>query len=263
MKLGLIGGMDPTGGAGLLRDAWTTEMIAPDLEIRCVATTLTRQGGDRAATSYPVPPEQFEHQLAALDEVSVLKLGVLPATLAEPFIAWQEGRSIPVVLDPVLHATDGGALGGQASTYARCCGSQTLITPNVYEARRLAEAPTLEGEPLAAAVLEATDAGMVLLKGGHAPSEDTVVDHLLIGSTMTRFERRWCDGPEIRGTGCALGAAIASSLTLGRSVPDAVRTAIQWLDEARTMARKVADGRWHLPSSASGSSLSERRLGGH
>ena len=43
MSLGLVGGLDPTGGAGLLRDAWTAQSLAPSLSVRCVATALTEQ----------------------------------------------------------------------------------------------------------------------------------------------------------------------------------------------------------------------------
>ena len=40
----VIGGMDPSGGAGLLRDGWTVEQRATKLQLHAVCTALTRQG---------------------------------------------------------------------------------------------------------------------------------------------------------------------------------------------------------------------------
>ncbi len=43
-KLWIVGGMDPTGGAGVWRDVWTASRLAPELEIRAVVTAFTWQG---------------------------------------------------------------------------------------------------------------------------------------------------------------------------------------------------------------------------
>jgi len=247
MILGFVGGMDPTGGAGLLRDAWTAASIAPDAELRCVATSLTAQGGRQRASGYPITTESFEDRLAALEDATVLKVGLLPAPLGVTLRAWLQRRAIPVVIDPVLHASDGGALGGSAGSYASCCGPRTILTPNLDEARSFVADLSLEAEALTRAVADATGAGVVLLKGGHQAAAATIVDFMTTDCGVQRIERQRKEGPDIRGTGCALGAAITAYLGRGYEVPDAVVTAVHWLDAARRSARRAPDGRWQLP----------------
>ncbi len=247
MTLGLLGGMDPTGGAGLLRDAWAAAAVAPDATLSCVATALTVQGDGERARSFPVAPSSFVERLAPLDAAAVIKVGVLPASLGLALHEWLGRREVFVVLDPVLHASDGGALGGSVDAYALCCGPRTILTPNINEARRFVGDSSLEGETLVRAVAAVTGAGVVLLKGGHAAAAAaTIVDFVLSGHGVERVERTRVQGPEIRGTGCALAAAIAGYLWRGVAARDAVLAGVRWLDDARTTTRQAPDGRWYL-----------------
>lgn len=246
MSLGFLGGMDPTGGAGVLRDASTARAIAPAAPIACVVTSLTAQGGGVRAHSYPVDAGSFAARLTHVDTVKVLKVGVVPTSLGEVLRAWLSQRVVPVIIDPVLCASDGGALGGSVGTYIGCCGAQTLLTPNVEEARHIVGDPSLVGEALACAVAEVTGAGAVLLKGGHAAVTTSIVDIFWDPRGVERIARPRIEGPDIRGTGCALGAAIASRLWLGDTIREAVDAAVRWLDAARRSTHPGPDGRFHL-----------------
>jgi len=241
--------MDPTGGAGVWRDAWTLRAVDPDLVAAVVVTALTRQGHGRPAIARAVEPERFGLNLeravgrlaAAPDAV---KIGLLPrdaapvlaAALREPAFA-----DVPVVLDPVLRASDGGALGADLEGYGNLVGRVGLWTPNGDEARIWLEGRSWRQLP---ELLR----GPVLLKGGHAlsgpdatdraPDGDTVHDRLLFSDGRVRdYMRPRAPGPDVRGTGCALASAVTAHLARGAPVELAVTRAIAWLDEARTRAR--------------------------
>ena len=85
-----------------------------------------------------------------------------------------------------------------------------------------------------------TDVGaFALLRKSVEVSQSSIVDVLQTEEGARRLERPRVDGPDPRGTGCALATAIACGLARGASVHGAVTTAIAWLDEARTRARPV------------------------
>jgi hydroxymethylpyrimidine/phosphomethylpyrimidine kinase len=60
------------------------------------------------------------------------------------------------------------------------------------------------------------------------------------------FDRSRIEGPDPRGTGCALATAIACGLAAGASVREAVSCGIEWLDVARTRTEPGPDRRAHL-----------------
>lgn len=249
MNLAVVGGMDPTGGAGVLRDAWTIARIDPDARFQCVVTALTSQGrGVSSASSSPVASAVLATSLSRLVRPRVVKLGLVPATVASTVATWlRDAAGGPVVLDPVGQATDGGSLGASAAGYMECCGADTVLTPNLLEARWLL-GDTAEPSAMAAALAERTGAAAVLVKGGHAPPGAEVSDVLWERGAVRRFTRPRVEGPDIRGTGCALASAIAVHLSRRAPVADAVAAAISWLDSMRAAARPGMDGRHHLPA---------------
>lgn len=239
MKLFVLGGLDPTGGAGVLRDRWTAEMLVPDIEVVTVITAMTEQGDGRPARAQPVAREQLAEQLHALAEASAIKLGLVPAALVEVVIEALRGIAAPTVLDPVLRASDGGALGASAETLRELGRVVRLITPNRAEARALLGA--------ADALLPAA----VLLKDvGDDASH--VCDRLVDGELVHEYVRPRRSSVDPRGTGCALATAIACALALGEPLPRACARAIDWLDRARLHTSPGPDGRPHLPRSGFG-----------
>jgi hydroxymethylpyrimidine kinase/phosphomethylpyrimidine kinase len=153
----------------------------------------------------------------------------------------------PVVVDPVLRASDGGALGATASGVARLASLATLVTPNLPEAAALTGLE-IDDASLPGSVERLFAPTAVLLKGGHARDPAKVVDRLWSSGQVWLFERPRRPGPEVRGTGCALATAIACALAGGAPVETAVRQAIAWLDEQRGHCHMGPDGRLHLPA---------------
>lgn len=243
--LALIGGLDPTGGAGLLRDAWVANERAPALELIAVCTAITRQGHGGPATHVPTAAAVLERQLervAAHTDLGAIKLGMLSSSVIRPvteLVSHLRARPRDVrpwiVCDPVITASDGGRLGASLDELRELATRVDLLTPNLSERAQL----ELDG-PLPNVA--------VLCKGEPVPERgDRIRDRLrhADGSELW-FERPRLRGEDPRGTGCALATAIACELATGRSLVTAVVSGIAWLDGARRRLQLGPDGRLHL-----------------
>jgi hydroxymethylpyrimidine/phosphomethylpyrimidine kinase len=245
--IALIGGLDPTGGAGLLRDAWVVDERAPMLEKLVVCTAITRQGHGGPATHACTDPAPLARQLArvaAHPELRAVKLGMVPSGAIGPVIdlvvslrSRAHAARPWIVCDPVLAASDGGRLGAQIDQLRALASRVDLLTPNLAEREQLEAAGPL-GQVA------------VLCKGEAVPDRpDRIRDRLRHGDGDDLwFERPRLTGPDPRGTGCALASAIACELASGRSLVTAVVSGIAWLDGARRRVHPGPDGRMHLAS---------------
>ena len=246
MSLWLVGGHDPTHGAGLFRDLSTAKQVAPEVPRRFAVTALTEQGDGHPARSRPVDAERLGRRLGRWPKVTAIKLGLVPDSLAATIAAWAKASEAPVVLDPVLNATDGGALGSTPDGLAPLLEVATLITPNLHEARALTDTQSDDGDEVARALARRFPETAVLLKGGHESDPELVTDRLVQGTEFVSFRRPRVPGPDPRGTGCALATAIAALLARGQRLEHACRHAVQWLDVQRAAWIPGPDGRAHL-----------------
>jgi hydroxymethylpyrimidine/phosphomethylpyrimidine kinase len=147
--------------------------------------------------------------------------------------------SVPIVIDPVLAASDGTVLLERRAwgVLQSMIGSAALVTPNLQEAAALTECDTSteEGtEAAACALVSELGAQASLVKGGHrdGPPRD-----LLAVRGGGSVSLRWLEGERVpggpfHGTGCALSSAIAAQLALGVSLEDAVDRGRQFVASA-------------------------------
>lgn len=237
--LWLLGGLDPTGGAGILRDAMTAQRYAPSLASRTVVTAWTRQGHGRPAEAEAIEPERFRWQIQHQPSPTSVKLGLLPEGLVEPLLS--AVPRVPWVMDPVLRASDGGRLGCAVECLEPLIQRCDVVTPNLDEAR--AFGATGDVLTMATQLAERWQAG-VLLKGGHDVGVDVVDVWVEPGCQPHCFRRKRQPGGDVRGTGCALATAIACGLAVGQPRAVAVETAIAWLDRQRVGAIDVGTSRF-------------------
>ena len=135
----VLGGLDPSGGAGLLRDGWTLAQTAPELELDFVATALTVQGHGHPATVEPSSAEVLARRFARLladHRYAAVKLGLVAdehaPVLADALARLREGGA-RIVLDPVLCASDGGRIGASPATLLALAERVDLMLPNPAE----------------------------------------------------------------------------------------------------------------------------------
>lgn len=259
-----IAGSDPTGGAGLQADLQVFRSLG--LHGAAVPTALTIQDGLRVSQVLPVFPSALLETLrTTLDALrpAVVKIGMLGTddAVRNTTLALAPHPELPVVIDPVLAASDGSPLLERRAYPALrdLAHRRTLLTPNWPEAEILigdALPRRRDAEAGARQLLEDLELEGVLLKGGHRVED---ADDLLVyrprrpdGATADRrsgeIEMEWLAGERlpgdpVHGTGCALSAAIAAGLANGRSLRDAVV-------DARAYVRRAIEGAHTLKNGA-------------
>jgi hydroxymethylpyrimidine/phosphomethylpyrimidine kinase len=240
-----IAGSDPTGGAGLQADLQVFR--AHGVHGMGVVTALTVQDTKRVHAVLPVFPSVLLEQLRTLLRdiaPGAIKIGALGSDDVARHVALglrelDPTRPPPIVLDPVLHASDGTPLLERRAwgTLGDLVGRANLVTPNLAEAEALSggDVSTREGvEAAAARLVTGLGAGAALVKGGHA---DGAPDDLLAirGGGSVSFE--WLPGErvagaDVHGTGCALSSAIAAQLARGVALREAVEKSRRFVREA-------------------------------
>jgi len=243
-----IAGSDSGGGAGIQADLKT--FAAHGVHGLSAIAALTAQH-TRGVTAVHVPPVEFlRAQLDAVFadfEIGAVKIGMLANhdIIHGVADALEQYQPKQIVLDPVMIATSGAKLletSALAALRDRLLPLAHIITPNLPEAELLLGHAITTPDEMEAALpaLRASGARAVLLKGGHLDEGDIVIDRFDDGNTRARFihPRRAVDG---HGTGCTLSAAIAAQLCRGASMPDACKSATDYL--ARALAGGYQPGR--------------------
>lgn len=244
-----IAGSDPSGGAGIQADLKT--FAALGCHGMAAITALTAQNTARVSGIHYVPEGFVREQIATVLEdvdVAAIKIGMLGSAAAVGAVAAAlRVYPGPVVIDPVLVATSGAALGDDAVIEAMrdlLFPRATLITPNLPEAARLSgrRASPLPGDMEdAARSLASGHRTAWLLKGGHGKGA-TADDLLLVDGAP-----HWLSSPRAatrntHGTGCTLSSAIAAHLALGAGLRQAVVEAKAFLDTALGSADRLHVG---------------------
>ena len=234
-----IAGSDSGGGAGIQADLKT--MLALGVHGMSVITAVTAQNTLGVQGIWEVPQDAVRAQFRSIvDDIGVdaVKIGMLGSPETTELVAGLIAElDVPIVLDPVLASTTGGALlQAEALDVVRTklIPKVTVVTPNLDEARALGGEPTW-------------GARWALIKGGHA--EGDAVD-VLIGRDGERREYRAAriDNPNTHGTGCTLASAIAAHLAYGSYVPAAVGKAKDYVTAAIALGFPLGGGAgplWH------------------
>jgi hydroxymethylpyrimidine/phosphomethylpyrimidine kinase len=231
---------DPTGGAGMQADLLTITSMG--CHAATIVTGFTVQDTAGVEEFVPVDADHVDDQARTILEdmpIAAFKIGVLGdvetvATIAEIVSDYPD---LPVILDPVLASGRGDVFADEDTLLAireLLLPQITLVTPNSYEARRLAtideggDADDTSRIPLeaAAARLIGWGAEFVLITGTH---ENTIeVVNTLYGEEGDRTILIRSDAwkrlaGSYHGSGCTLASAIAALLASGVDFEDAVR----------------------------------------
>ncbi|CEA02038.1 phosphomethylpyrimidine kinase [Pseudomonas saudimassiliensis] len=242
-----LSGHDPSGGAGLQADI--EALIAQGCHAAPAVTALTVQNTVDVIDFRVLDREWVLAQAqAVLDDmpVSAVKLGMLGNlemvdTVVEIMQAHPE---LPLVCDPVLRAGGGGSLGKDEVGYAmreKLLPIARIVTPNLPEARILAELPNGTADECAQKLLQRCQ--NLLITGGHGDEQD-IHNRLYCrdGSTHT-FTCPRLPG-SYHGSGCTLASALAGRLALGEELVSAVRTALDYTWRTLRDAEQPGQGQY-------------------
>lgn len=250
-----FGGLDPTGGAGILMDARAIHAAGGYAAAvpSCLAVQTTASF-DRIVS---LPREALDRSLRCASEshrVRAIKVGMIGTRAAAEAILAFAGANpgLPVVVDPVLRSSAGVPLMAPAAlpAYRRLLCRAGVLTPNLPEAEKILDRPvgSFRDAVTAARDIAAATGAAVVLKGGHFPwpgkrGTDILFDGgrvtLLSGAPFPR-------GRDPHGTGCALAAAVAARIARGDPFVDAVRRAKALVSGMAASGFPSAEGRWTL-----------------
>jgi hydroxymethylpyrimidine/phosphomethylpyrimidine kinase len=246
-----VAGSDSGGGAGIQADLKT--MLALGVHGMSVITAVTAQNSLGVQGAWELPVEAVRAQYrSVVDDIGVqaVKTGMLAsAELVEAVAELIAGTDVPAVVDPVGVSKHGDALLAAAaldSVRTKLLPAATVATPNLDEVAQLTGVRVRSEEQLrdAAGAVLAYGPKWALIKGGHLTGDagNQAVDLLTDGT-----EEHWLRAPRhtnrhTHGTGCTLASAIAAQLAKGRSVPQAVAAAKDYVTGAIAAGFSLGDG---------------------
>ncbi len=226
-----LSGHDPSGGAGLQADI--EALLAQGCHAAPTVTALTVQDSVDVMDFRVLERDWVLAQARAVIAdlpVAAVKLGMLGSVqMVETVIELMQSLpGIPLVCDPVLRAGGGGALGQDDVGYAmreRLLPLATIATPNLPEARILAELPHGSADQCAEKLLPYIR--HLLITGGHG-DEQEVHNRLYSrdGHSHT-FSYPRLPG-SYHGSGCTLASALSGRLAQGETLASAVRSALDY-----------------------------------
>ena len=233
-----IAGSDCSAGAGLQADLKTFQHYG--LHGLTAVTCIVSETANIVRRVDSVDPSMMEDQIRLMLDafpLTVVKTGMLGSAEHVRRVAavFREHPAVALVVDPVMIASTGASLlepDAIGIYHNELLPLATVITPNLPEAEtllgvKIPDAATME---VAARKLSAEYGCAVLLKGGHLGGAECV-DLLFDGKTLHRYSSPRLDVAASHGTGCTLAAAVAAGLALGKTLPEAVRTAKAYLNE--------------------------------
>ncbi len=239
-----IAGSDPSGGAGIQADLKTFSALG--CYGAAAITALTVQNTTGVTRSVPVDAGLVYEQAAAVMadlRPQAVKIGMtVNAETISALVKLLTGyRPDFIVLDPVMVSSSGRSLLDKAGVEALVSGLMplcSLVTPNLHELEVLTG--TADAVSGGRELLCRTGCKAVLVKGGHRHGQPT--DSLIAAETTRHFPGQRIHTRNDHGTGCTLSSAITAFISRGYALPEAVRRAKDYVEQALAHGADVCIG---------------------
>lgn len=253
-KVLTIAGSDSCGGAGIQADLKT--FSANGVYGMSVITAVTAQNTQGVFAVQDIESEIIKAQIDAIfTDISVdaVKIGMVSkiSTIEAISEKLQQYRPQNVVLDPVMISKSGYSLllpEAQATLIKKLIPLAFIITPNIPEAEEILKRTnssitnitTVEHMEKAAEEIFKLGCKNVLIKGGHICGD--AVDVLYDGKNFVHFHSERIHTKHTHGTGCTLSSAIASNLSLGLNINEAVKKSKEYITTAIKHSLDIGHG---------------------
>ncbi|PKD21934.1 hypothetical protein APR41_01300 [Salegentibacter salinarum] len=228
-----IAGFDPSGGAGLLADTKTFEMLG--CYGLAVNTANTIQNDKKFDTCHWTSDAIILQQLELLLErfpVGVVKIGIVENLQVLNKVIDKlllKNKSMRIIWDPVIKSSSGFSFqeliefqNNMESVLVRVF----LFTPNFNELQLFY--PELNMEETIRKISSQTN---LYFKGGHR-QEAVGLDELFTkDGEYLSFKPGRTDCSEKHGSGCVLSSALAAQLALGDSLPTAAQKTKDYIEK--------------------------------
>jgi hydroxymethylpyrimidine/phosphomethylpyrimidine kinase len=226
-----IAGSDSGGGAGIQADLKT--FAALGVHGTVAITSVTAQNTCAVTLVEDLKPEIVREQIKTVAEdlgIDAGKTGMLHTKEIIKAVSLELAKyRFPLVVDPVMIAKSGASLLEPEAIDAlqKCILPRaTVVTPNTFEAERLADTKieSLEDAKKAARRISELGPKAVVIKGGHLKGTNAV-DLLYYEGKFKEYSAPRLEVKTTHGTGCCFSAAVAAELAKKADVPTAVERA--------------------------------------
>ena len=240
-KVLTIAGSDTSGGAGIQADLKTFQELGV-YGMTALTTVVTMSPKNWSHSVFPIAIETLKSQIETVLSIGVdaMKTGMLGSVdiieLAAKTI--DENNWDRVVIDPVLVCKgEDEVLHPETADALReiLVPRAMVVTPNLFEAWQLAKTgpiKTVDDMKEAAVKIHELGAKNVLIKGGSKLKHEKAVDLLYDGKEFTLYESELVETTYTHGAGCTYSSAITAELAKGKTVPEAVQTAKDFITAA-------------------------------
>jgi len=250
-----IAGSDSGGGAGIQADI--KSISANGAYASTVITASTAQNTQGITDIHPMPIAHIKAQLeAVLSDINIgaVKIGMLHSLEVINTVrdTLEKYKIKKIILDPVMISTSGEKLLNSEAINAlkEFLPNVYLITPNIPEAQLLSgHSISLENVKQTAQEIGEKFSTSVLLKGGHLKSKTMMTDTLFIYNSKKTItiNNKAFKTKHTHGTGCSLSSAIATYISLGLELEEAVIKSCQYVNEAIDAGKNKILGKGNNP----------------
>ena len=252
MNVLAIGGLDPSGSAGLAADVKT--LMAWNAHGLPVITVITAQNTVEVTGFYPVDDAILRAQIEAVVsdiDVHAVKIGLLGSVdvLQTIVSVCKKYRFSNIVVDPVLRSTTEFDFADSELIDAykkNLFPLADVITPNLHEASLLTgiNVNGLEGMKEASLVLHRTGVKNVVITGGHL--QDQAIDVLYDGKSHHLFETSRVENKSTRGLGCTFASILAVHLAGDKQLEVGIRAAKEYIGKCLETPLSIGSGKGPL-----------------
>jgi hydroxymethylpyrimidine/phosphomethylpyrimidine kinase len=234
-----IAGSDSGGGAGIEADLKTFAALGVHGTVAVTAVTAQNTCGVYAI--HNVDLDTIEKQIDAVVEdfgVDAAKTGMLHEKDVVTLVSRKvRQHGFPLVVDPVMVAKSGARLlkaESEETLKKMLIPVATVVTPNAPEAEVLSGIKIEDVDDMREAAKRISEIGpkAVVIKGGHVPTGDKVVDVVYFEGEFKEYVGGRIDTRYTHGTGCGFSSAITAELAKGKSIPEAIELAKKFIENA-------------------------------
>ena len=240
MNILIFSGLDPSGGAGLLRDVisiHSQKIYNPSLNVFGIITVTTAQNTQEVTLAKAEEPSVIWEQFVALSKdyyIDVVKIGLIHHTQYEIISIIINTLDVPVILDPIIKSSsayDFGNIDALRKLIPKC----SIITPNMDELLSIADAPNI------VKALQSIDTPYVLVTATDT-SEHTITHSLYHQKALIQTYTYTKLPHTYHGSGCTLCALIAAYYTKNPKKHEVVQICQTALDKTYSMLENATFG---------------------
>ena len=226
----VIGGYDPTSGAGISADVKTAHTLGVYCPI--ITTSIIPQNNKMVYEKFDLPVENIKNQFKAVFEefdIKYIKTGVLTKPAIDILLKYTNKYDLKIICDPVLASTTKFSFVDEdlVKKYIKLFNRSFLITPNKEEFKKILNFAKNNN-------LEIRDDLYILVTG----IDDVLMKNSKIINTFKGFKV----DREVHGTGCVYSTAITAFLSKGYDLEDAIKEAKRFVLSSVIYAKKTKFG---------------------